>query len=72
MKDKMEKTVNIERMLHLKNSKKENINNKNKAGISLIILVVTIIVIIILVGTVILSLTNNNPINEANEATFKS
>ncbi|MEG1990420.1 MAG: hypothetical protein RR136_05500, partial [Clostridia bacterium] len=43
-----------------------------KRGISLIVLVVTIIVIIILAGAVILSLTNNNPINEANEASFKS
>ncbi|MEG2236002.1 MAG: hypothetical protein RR144_06195 [Clostridia bacterium] len=43
-----------------------------KRGISLIVLVVTIIVIIILAGAVILSLTNNNPIEEANEATFKS
>ncbi|MEG1989616.1 MAG: hypothetical protein RR136_01300, partial [Clostridia bacterium] len=43
-----------------------------KKGISLIVLVVTIIVIIILAGAVILSLTNNNPIEEANEAVFKS
>ncbi|MEG1705559.1 MAG: hypothetical protein RR290_03170 [Clostridia bacterium] len=41
---------------------------KNKKGISLIVLVVTIIVIIILAGAVILSLTNNNPIEEANKA----
>lgn len=45
---------------------------KKRSGISLIVLVVTIIVIIILAGAVILSLTQNNPINEANEATFKS
>ncbi|MEG1705560.1 MAG: hypothetical protein RR290_03175 [Clostridia bacterium] len=43
---------------------------KNKKGISLIVLVVTIIVIIILAGAVILSLTNNNPIEEANKARY--
>ena len=46
---------------------------KNKAkGISLIILVITIIVIIILAGAVILSLSQNNPLNSANESVFKS
>jgi Tfp pilus assembly protein PilE len=40
-------------------------------GISLIVLVITIIVIIILAGTVILSLADNNPIEQANEAKFK-
>lgn len=45
---------------------------KNKAGISLILLVITIIVIIILAGAVILSLSNNNPIQQSNEAAFKS
>lgn len=39
-----------------------------RQGISLIVLVVTIIVIIILAGAVILSLTQNNPIEEANRA----
>ncbi|MEG1989732.1 MAG: hypothetical protein RR136_01890, partial [Clostridia bacterium] len=39
---------------------------------SLIVLVVTIIVIIILAGAVILSLTNNNPIEEANKARYSS
>ncbi|MDD2376825.1 MAG: hypothetical protein PHD15_05225 [Clostridia bacterium] len=43
-----------------------------KKGISLIVLVITIIVIIILAGAVILSLANNNPIESANEAMFKS
>jgi hypothetical protein len=43
-----------------------------KKGISLIVLVITIIVIIILAGSVILSLSKNNPINTATEATFKS
>jgi len=48
-------------------------NNKIKSdGISLIVLVITIIVIIILAGAVILSLSRNNPINSAIEATFKN
>ena len=42
-----------------------------KKGISLIVLVITIIVIIILSGSVILSLSNNNPITSATEAAFK-
>jgi Tfp pilus assembly protein PilE len=45
---------------------------KKQKGISLIVLVITIIVIIILAGSVILSLSNNNPIASATEATFKS
>jgi hypothetical protein len=43
-----------------------------KRGISLIVLVITIIVIIILAGAVILSLSQNNPISSATEASFKS
>ena len=38
---------------------------KNKNGISLIVLVITIVVVIILAAAVILSLTGNNPINNA-------
>jgi len=45
---------------------------KEKVGISLIVLVITIIVIIILAGSVILSLSTNNPIGQAKEATFKT
>jgi hypothetical protein len=45
---------------------------RNRSGISLIVLVITIIVIIILAGTVILSLSKNNPILSAQEATFKN
>lgn len=41
-----------------------------KRGISLIVLVITIIVITILAGAVILSLSQNNPINNAKEAVF--
>jgi len=43
-----------------------------RTGISLIMLVITIIVIVILSGAVILSLNQNSPIAQANEATFKA
>ncbi|MEG0873233.1 MAG: hypothetical protein RSE00_05670 [Clostridia bacterium] len=43
---------------------------KNK-GISLIVLVITIIVIIILAAAVILTLNKNNPIENANKASFQ-
>ena len=42
-----------------------------KRGISLIVLIVTIIVIIILAAVVILTLSKNNPIESAKEASFK-
>ena len=44
--------------------------NKRK-GISLIVLVITILVMLILSGVVIVSLSKNNPIEKAKEATFK-
>ena len=47
-------------------------HSKEKKGISLIVLVITIIVIIILAGVVIFLVSKNNPIANANEATFKS
>ncbi len=50
---------------------KNNFFLSSKKGISLIVLIVTIIVIIILAGVVILSISNNNPIGSAKEATFK-
>ena len=43
----------------------------NKRGISLIVLIITIIVVIILAVVVILTLSKNNPIESAKEATFK-
>jgi hypothetical protein len=43
-----------------------------KKGISLIVLVITIIVIIILAGSVILSLSSNNPISQAEKAKYLS
>ena len=48
--------------------------NKTKEieGISLIVLVITIIVIIIISAAVILTLTDNNPMSQANEAKFKA
>ena len=48
------------------------IQTKTKNGISLIALIITIIVIVILAGIVIISITKNNPIANANEAVFKS
>ncbi len=45
---------------------------KQKSGISLIVLVITIIVIIILAVAVILSIANNNPIENANKARFQN
>ena len=52
--------------------KKENFTKlTQKKGISLIVLIVTIIVIIILAAAVILTITKNNPVESANEATFK-
>ena len=44
---------------------------KNKKGISLIVLIISIIVIIILVSTIMLTVTKNNSISNAKEATFK-
>ena len=43
----------------------------HKRGISLIVLIVTIIVIIILTAVVILTISKNNPVSSAKEATFK-
>ena len=45
---------------------------KQRSGISLIVLVITIIVIIILAVAVILSIANNNPIENAKEARIKN
>ena len=53
-------------------NKKENFTKlTHKKGISLIVLIVTIIVIIILAAAVILTITKNNPVSSAKEATFK-
>ena len=51
---------------------KENFTKPtHKRGISLIVLIVTIIVIIILAAAVILTITKNNPLSSAKEASFK-
>ncbi|MEG0281546.1 MAG: hypothetical protein RR662_00015 [Clostridia bacterium] len=42
-----------------------------KAGMSLIVLVITILVMIILAGVVVVSLTKNNPIEKAKEASVR-
>ena len=47
------------------------IKEVNKKGISLIVLIVTIIVIIILAAVVVLTITKNNPIENAKEAAFR-
>ena len=44
---------------------------KKKKGISLIVLIITVIVIIILAAVVILTMSKNNPVERAKEATFK-
>ena len=58
-----------------KDEKEKQENNftklTQKRGISLIVLIVTIIVIIILAAAVILTITKNNPVSSAKEATFK-
>ncbi|MEG0873336.1 MAG: hypothetical protein RSG48_05235, partial [Clostridia bacterium] len=59
-----------------KASLKNNVNNfyeaSSIAGISLIVLVITIIVIIILAAAVILTLNKNNPMKNANKASFQN
>ncbi len=42
----------------------------DRSGISLIVLIITIIIIVILAGTVILSLSDSNPILQATKASF--
>ena len=55
-----------------KGKQKDNFTKlTHKRGISLIVLIVTIIVIIILAAAVILTITKNNPVSSAKEATFK-
>ena len=60
-------------MKKLEKEKQKNNFTKltHKRGISLIVLIVTIIVIIILAAAVILTITKNNPVSSAKEATFK-
>jgi len=55
-----------------KEKQKDNFTKlTQKKGISLIVLIITIIVIIILAAAVILTISKNNPVSSAKEATFK-
>ena len=55
-----------------KEKQKDNFTKlTQKKGISLIVLIITIIVIIILAAVVILTISKNNPVSSAKEATFK-
>ena len=54
-----------------KRERSKYVNLTEKKGISLIVLIITIIVIIILAAAVILTITKNNPVSSAKEATFK-
>ena len=60
-------------MKKVEKEKQKNNSTKltHKKGISLIVLIITIIVIIILAAVVILTITKNNPVSSAKEATFK-
>lgn len=55
-----------------KKSKSVKNNMCNFKGISLIVLVITIIIIIILASAIILTISNNNPVMEANKARYES
>ena len=54
-----------------KRERSKYVNLTEKKGISLIVLIITIIVVIILAAVVILTITKNNPVDSAKEATFK-
>ena len=54
-----------------KRERSKYVNLTQKKGISLIVLIITIIVVIILAAVVILTITKNNPVDSAKEATFK-
>lgn len=51
---------------------KNVVKNISARGVSLIILVVTIIIILLLVSAIILSVSNTNPVNEANNARYEN
>lgn len=56
----------------MKKEVNKNFTKLTHRGISLIVLIVTIIVIIILAAAVILTISKNNPLKSAKEATFKN
>ena len=72
--DRMKIKENVKKSV--KNNIKNRVNNifykLSPCGISLIVLVITIIVIIILATAIILTLSKNNPIEEANRARYES
>ena len=45
-------------------------NGRKKTGLSLIVLVITVIVVIILAMAVLLTMTENNPIENAKKSSF--
>lgn len=56
----------------MNNKDRTNFTKLTRSGISLIVLIITIIVVIILASVVILTMSRNNPLKSAKEATFKS
>ena len=56
----------------MKKQQKKNFTKPTHMGISLIVLIITIIVIIILSTAVIVTISNNNPIDEANMARYET
>ena len=56
----------------MNNKDRTNFTKLTRNGISLIVLIITIIVVIVLASVVILTISKNNPLKSAKEATFKS
>lgn len=55
----------------MKKEKNKDFTKLTREGVSLIVLIITIIVVIILAAVVILTISKNNPLKSAKEATFK-
>lgn len=55
----------------MKKDIRKNFTKLTRSGISLMVLIITIIVLVILAATVILTISQNNPVSLAKEATFK-
>ena len=56
----------------MNNKDRTNFTKLTRSGISLIVLIIMIIVVIVLASVVILTISKNNPLRSAKEATFKS
>ena len=56
----------------MNNKDRKKFTKLTRSGISLIVLIITIIIVIILASVVILTISKNNPLRSAKEATFKS